>query len=123
MILIVIGNDELRSVLEAALESYDSPYPCHVVKSAQEARWIVQTQVVECLAMTDDVALLGDDGKEGLQQQLPSTLPTVTLIAWGNGYPAYLYDPKRFHDWCRMPFDLDELFTRVERVMARATKK
>jgi hypothetical protein len=49
-------------------------------------------------------------------------LPTVTLIATGDGYPAYLYDPKAFHDWCTIPFSLDELFGRVDRVVRRAEK-
>jgi CheY-like chemotaxis protein len=73
MILIAIRDDELRDVVEAALEHYGSPYPCRIVKSAQEVQAALQTQAVRCLVMTVDVALAGDDGRGGLLQQLPQS--------------------------------------------------
>jgi len=120
MILFVIRDDSLRDMLKHALR--DTPRPCHIVASIQDAQEVMQSQPVHCLVTTADVALAAEHSQDGLLPQLPPALPTVTLMQPGDPYPDYLYEPETFHDWCTIPFSLDELFARIDRTVSRAHK-
>jgi len=120
MILFVIQDGSLLNMLKRALR--DIPHPYHIVTSIQDAQEVIQSQTVHCLVLTADVALAAEHSENGLLLQLPPALPTVTLLQPGDPYPAYLYEPETFHDWCTIPFSLDELFARIDRTVSRAHK-
>ncbi len=73
--------------------------------------------------MTLSMALAGADGMSGLTKLFPKLPPTVTLLERSDGFPDYLYETYSFHDWCTIPFSLDELFERVARVVNRAESR
>ena len=119
-VLIVIPDDNLRNELSEALQENGCPFSYEVVSNTNEAQNILSQWIVQAIIMTRSVALLGDDGTNGIitsQLELP---PTVTLLQQGDGYPDYLYIPGAFHDWCTIPFDLQELYKRLFGVMKRS---
>ena len=120
ILLIVIPDDNLRNELSEALQENGCPFSYEVVSNTNEAQNILSQGIVQAIIMTKSVALLGDDGTNGIitsQLELP---PTVTLLQQGDGYPEYLYIPGAFHDWCTIPFDLQELYKRLFGVMKRS---
>jgi DNA-binding response OmpR family regulator len=120
IVLIVIPDDNLRNELSEALQENGCPFSYEVVSNTNEAQNILSQGIVQAIIMTKSVALLGDDGTNGIitsQLELP---PTVTLLQQGDGYPDYLYMPGAFHDWCTIPFDLQELYKRLFGVMKRS---
>jgi DNA-binding response OmpR family regulator len=120
IVLIVIPDDNLRNELSEALQENGCPFSYEVVSNTNEAQNILSQGIVQAIIMTKSVALLGDDGTNGIitsQLELP---PTVTLLQQGDGYPDYLYIPGAFHDWCTIPFDLQELYKRLFGVMKRS---
>ena len=119
-VLIVIPDDNLRNELSEALQENGCPFSYEVVSNTNEAKNILSQGIVQAIIMTKSVVLLGDDGTNGIitsQLELP---PTVTLLQQGDGYPDYLYIPGAFHDWCTIPFDLQELYKRLFGVMKRS---
>ena len=122
-ILFAISDQDMRSILNQALEKYDSPYPYIFVAGITEAVSVLREQTVRCLVMTLDMALAGADGMSGLIKLFPKLPPTVTLLNRGDGFPNYLYETHSFHDWCTFPFSLDELYERVARVVSRAESR
>jgi DNA-binding NtrC family response regulator len=120
IVLIVIPDDNLRNELSEALQENGCPFSYEVVSNTNEAQNILSQGIVQAIIMTKSVALLGDDGTNGIitsQLELP---PTVTLLQQGDGYPDYLYMPGAFHDWCTIPFDLQELYKQLFGVMKRS---
>jgi hypothetical protein len=119
ILLIVIPDDNLRNELSEALQENGCPFSYEVVSNTNEAQNILSQGIVQAIIMTKSVALLGDDGTNGIitsQLELP---PTVTLLQQGDGYPEYLYIPGAFHDWCTIPIDLQELYKQLFGVMKR----
>ena len=120
IVLIVIPDDNLRNELSEALQENGCPFSYEVVSNTNEAQNILSQGIVQAIIMTKSVVLLGDDGTNGIitsQLELP---PTVTLLQQGDGYPDYLYIPGAFHEWCTIPFDLQELYKRLFGVMKRS---
>ena len=121
-ILIVLPDDDMKKVMLDAFQEYGCPFSYEIVSTIAEARKIISQNQVHAIVMTKSVALLGDDGTNGLMAS-PSDLPsTITLIQQGDGYPDYLYPPYKNNDWVTVPFDLQEFYNRVSGVIRRANK-
>ena len=120
IVLIVIPDDNLRNELSEALQENGCPFSYEVVSSTNKAQNILSQGIVQAIIMTKSVALLGDDGTNGIITSQLELHPTVTLLQQEDGYPDYLYIPGAFHDWCTIPFDLQELYKRVFGVMKRS---
>jgi len=123
IILFIIPDEQIRSALATALQRYENPYSYKVVATNQEARSILANRNVRCIVMTKAVALTGDDGKTDLMAAQSGLPPTITLLQRGDGFPDYLYKSDEFHDWCTMPFGLDELYDRLSRLLKRANQQ
>ena len=122
IVLFIVPDEQLRSTLTDALQQYENPYPHKVVTNYQEAQSILENEIVCCIVMTKTVALAGEDDETGLIATQSGLPPTITLLRHGDGYPDYLYRPNEFHDWCTMPFSLDELYDRLKRLLERARR-
>ena len=123
IVLFVIPDEQLRQALAVALQQYGNPYPYEVVATNQEARSLLERGGVRCIVMTKAAALAGDDGKTGLVVTQSGLPPTITLLQREDGFPDYLYTPNEFHDWCTIPFSLDELYGRLSRLLERANRQ
>jgi len=121
IILIVIPEENIRTVLVEALHDYECPFSYEIVSTTQESRNILSKGIVQAIIMTKSAALAGDDGMNGLMKTQIELPPTITLIQ--DGFPDYLYIPGAFNDWCTMPFSLDELFSRLSFLLKRADKQ
>jgi DNA-binding response OmpR family regulator len=114
--------DDMKQVMLDAFQEYGCPFSYEIVTTVAEARKILTQNLVHAIVMTRSLALLGDDGTNGLMT-LPSGLPpTITLIQPGDGYPDYLYSQHKNNDWVTMPFDLQELYIHVSNIIHRANK-
>jgi len=123
-VLFAISDDPVCQLISAVLPSRSFPYSYQVVATLSEAHaWLVQHTPL-CIVMTVDIALgSGDNTSSGLIALLPPRCPTVSLLQRRRDvptYPAYLYLPGTFHDWCTMPFEIDELLGRIQHTIMRA---
>ncbi len=122
LVIFALFDHEMQKVLIDAFQQYGCPFDYQVVSSIKEAAKVLSEHRVHAIVMTQVEALLGDDGANGLiisQSNLP---PTVTLIRPGDDYPYYLYRPYKNNDWVTLPFDLEELYVRINGVTTRASK-
>jgi DNA-binding response OmpR family regulator len=121
-ILIGIADDESREVLAKAFQEHDCPFSYENVSTVEGAhKWLSQ-QAVQAIIMDKSMALLGNNGTNGLVISHSELPPTITLLHPGDGYPDYLYDSGKIHDWVTVPFELQELYNRVSHVIRKANK-
>ena len=122
-VLVVIPEDEMRNLLTDAFQEYGCPFAYTVVSTVRAAQEVLRQNHVQAILMTKSAALAGDESTDGLitlyAKELP---PAVTVLQKEDGYPEYLYLPDATHDWMTVPFDLQELYTRISGVIRRANK-
>jgi DNA-binding response OmpR family regulator len=121
-ILFALPDEDFRNVITDALKEHGCPFSFEIVTTAREAQNILLQGNVQAIVMTKSIALSGDDGTNGLIMSQVKLPPTITLLNKEDGYPDYLYIPEAFHDWCTMPFDLEELYTRISTVIKRSQR-
>lgn len=114
--------DDMKQVMLDAFQEYGCPFSYEIVSTVAEARKILSQNLVHAIVMTKSLALLGDDGKNGIMTSPSDLPPTITLIQPREGYPDYLYSQHKNNDWVTTPFDLQELYNRISGVIRRANK-
>ena len=114
--------DDMKQVMLDVFQENGCPFSYEIVRTIAEARKILTQNLVHAIVMTKSLAVLGDDGTNGLITSPSGLPPTITLIQPGDGYPDYLYSQHKNNDWVTMPFDLQELSIRVSSVIHRANK-
>jgi len=89
--------------------------------SWEDASSLIRSQNLSGVVMSSDWAVDDDDGKNmGLIEPARGKIPTVTLITRESfrdrGYNVYdtVYVPP-LHQFCTVPFDLEELLLRMRR--------
>jgi DNA-binding response OmpR family regulator len=122
-ILIIHPDEEMRSIMLEAFKEHGCPFSYEIAATVDEAQKILSQKMVHAIVMTKSVALSGDNGTNGLVTSQIDLPPTITLIQPGDGFPDYLYLADKIHDWVTVPFDLQELYNRVSRVIRRANKQ
>jgi DNA-binding response OmpR family regulator len=121
--ILIVLPDDMKKVMLDAFQEYGCPFSYEIVSTVVEARKILSQNSVHAIIMTKSVALLGDDGTDGLMTTQSDLPPTITLIQQGDGYPDYLYHSHKNNDWVTVPFDLQELYIRVSSVIDRENKQ
>jgi len=120
--ILIVLPDDMKKVMLDTFQEFGCPFSYEIVSTVVEARKILSQNLVQAIIMTKSVALLGDDGTNGLMASPSDLPPTITLIQQGDGYPDYLYSPYKNNDWVTVPFDLQEFYNRVSTVIRRANK-
>ena len=95
--------------------------------SREEALSLIRSQSLSGVVVSSDWAVDDDDGKNiGLIEPIRGKIPTVTLITRQSfrdrGYSVYdaVYVPP-LHQFCTVPFDLEELLLRMKRAGMSST--
>ena len=122
LVLFAISDEPVRQLITALLPFEMFPHQYHVVATLPEAQqWLAQNAPI-CVVLTIDIAL-GSGSTPGLIAVLPPFCPTISLIQRRRdlpAYPDYLYVQGAFHDWCTVPFNMDELIVRIQQNIVRA---
>jgi hypothetical protein len=111
--------DDMKKVMLDAFQEYGCPFSHEIVSTVVEAQQILSQTLVHTIVMTTPLALLGDNGTNGIMISLSNLPPTVTLIDREDGYPDYLYHSHNNNDWVTIPFDLEEIYNRISDVIKR----
>jgi hypothetical protein len=119
---IIFATDaELPDVTSFVVE-YLATHGYHVIpaRSAGEVVEIIGREPIACVVLTAPLALHPLDSGEPLIQALPPSIPTVTF---GNSR-VIGYDwigkcaGRRNQEWGHIPFDVEELLTKMRRVIS-----
>lgn len=92
-------------------------YPVLTASSLNDARRLIQSRSLRGLITVSDWAMTSEDGKVvGLMEAARGKIPSVTLIRKTESYRWFdeVFEPP-FHEYCTIPFGLDELLNFMRR--------
>jgi len=124
-VLFAISDQPVRTLVAVSLLQCHVPYAYALVSSHAEAHHWLRMYRPLCVVMTLDIAL-GTGPETSLVAGLPALIPTVSLVqrsALYPRFPEYLYAPRALHDWCTMPFTMEELLARIQQGIDRARQR